>query len=333
MNCIIFIGAMWIIFFKRNTPANRWILGATSIVLFVFSTAHIAASLRQLLEAFIYIPPDAIPLYSTLFWVNERAALSVFKTAIYDTTVWLQDLILIWRLYIVWDRNWKICIPPFVVDLAHMGAAYAATGLIAQPNANIYGDPLKRLGPVGWSLELVVNVSVTAAIAFRLWYMGLKVSTMSSSGGRSYQNAYLAPIFTIVESGALFAAATVVLLALYVSGNPVTLTGIDIATQLAVLTPLLIIVRVGLGLTHGLPSRYKDIETTRSQSTFHATNGFEASRSEGTTAIQISAVRDVVTASDTYAGTEDYALEELKTASVSETDGAVKTRYRLTEDV
>ncbi|GBE78976.1 hypothetical protein SCP_0201730 [Sparassis crispa] len=188
-------------------------LGVTSIVLFAFATAHIAGSLHQLLEAFIYVPSPAPPLYSTLYWANKTNGVAVMKTVLYDTTVWLQDIALvhsnmitcnkhvsrslrIWRLYVVWDRNWLICILPVVVDLAHMGSACAATGLLAQPNADIYGVELKRLGPVSWSLDLAVNISVTAAIAGRLWYMGRKVSLAASSRGlNSDQNPYLAPIF------------------------------------------------------------------------------------------------------------------------------------------
>lgn len=96
---------------------------------------------------------------------------------------------------------------------------------------------VKGLGLAGWSLDLVVNISVTLVIAARLWYMGMKVTSMTSSRTHSSDqqwNKYLAPIFTIIESGALFAAVTIVMLILYLTGNPVTLAALGIATQLAV---------------------------------------------------------------------------------------------------
>lgn len=100
--------------------------------------------------------------------------------------------------------------------------------MLAQPSTDINSPRIKHIGPVGWSLDLVVNVCVTAAIAFRLWFMGRKV------GGHSHTNRYLSTILTIVESGAIFAAVTLVMLILYVRGSVLALNGIDISTQLAV---------------------------------------------------------------------------------------------------
>lgn len=62
-------------------------LGITSTILFSFATIHISVSLQQLLEAFIYIPPGASPLYSTLYWADDTTSLSIIKDVLYDTTV------------------------------------------------------------------------------------------------------------------------------------------------------------------------------------------------------------------------------------------------------
>ncbi|PBK68863.1 uncharacterized protein ARMOST_01953 [Armillaria ostoyae] len=243
MNAIIFIGAMFVLIRKHHSPR---LLAITSIALFLFATAHVALSLRELLEAFIDVPQPADPTYAILYWSINSRGIAVAKTVLYDTSVFLQDLILIWRLYVVWGYNWKVAVLPIIVELAHMGTAYAATGLLAQPSTDINSPKIKHIGPVGWSLDLVVNVCVTAAIAFRLWFMGRKV------GGHSHTNRYLSTILTIVESGAIFAAVTLVMLILYVRGSVLALNGIDISTQLAVMTPLLIIARVGLGMIHGV---------------------------------------------------------------------------------
>ena len=106
------------------------------------------------------------------------------------------------------------------------------TALIASPNVDVYAGTLEKLGLASWILELIVNISVTAAIVARLWYMGKMVASVSTNG--SLANAYVAPIFTIVESGALFAAVTIAMLVLYVVGSPLAVSSINIATQLAV---------------------------------------------------------------------------------------------------
>lgn len=62
-------------------------LGVTSTLLFTLCTVHVSASLRQLLEAFVLIPSDASPLYSTLYFTDETKTVAVLKTVLYDTTV------------------------------------------------------------------------------------------------------------------------------------------------------------------------------------------------------------------------------------------------------
>ncbi|KAI0052060.1 hypothetical protein FA95DRAFT_1511283 [Auriscalpium vulgare] len=315
MNCITFLGVLYVLARRSASQTPTLMLGVTSTVLFLLCTTHISLSLRQLLEAFVYIPSPEPPLYSILYWADQTNKVAVGKTAIYDTTVFLQDIILIWRLYVVWGRNWKICIPPIIVELAHMGVAYTATVLISRPNADIYAHTLSKIGPVGWALDLAVNISVTAAIAGRLWWMGRKVQSISSRGQGG--NRYMASMLTIVESGALFAAVTFVMLILYLKHSAVTLTGIDISTQLAVLTPLLIIVRVGLGLTHSLPKAYETYvaNSSHGNGTYGQSSSYysAATPAEG---IHISIQRERLGDKFTEADSGEFALQDIKASEM-----------------
>jgi len=74
-SCIFVVAATWIAF--RNRGSYQWMLGITSIVLFVFVTIHAAASLRQLLEAFIYIPASPPGDNSYLYWDDAAAPVAV----------------------------------------------------------------------------------------------------------------------------------------------------------------------------------------------------------------------------------------------------------------
>ena len=100
------------------------------------------------------------------------------------------------------------------------------------------------MGIVGWTLELFVNISVTTAIASRLWYMGAKVAHARSGSGSAPSsgtraalfkfNTYASSVFTLVESGAILIAVTITMLTLYLTGNAAALMCTDIATQIAV---------------------------------------------------------------------------------------------------
>ncbi|PIL25977.1 hypothetical protein GSI_11731 [Ganoderma sinense ZZ0214-1] len=238
-------------------------------------TIHVSTSLRQGLEAFIYTPPGAGPDYASLYFAQEGATLAATKNGLYTTAVFIQDLLLIWRMYIVWTRNWKIIVIPLGVELFHMGCAYAAVVILTQPDQSIYTAKITTLGSLGWPLELVVNARVTGAIASRLWYMGRVVSRAAGTGstGISKNNAYTGPILTIIESWAILIALTFVMLVLYKAGNPAALMCTDIATQISALVPYLIIVRVGLGLTHTLPNAYKSYKETNNLRSLGGSSG------------------------------------------------------------
>ena len=55
-------------------------------ILFLLCTAHVGASLQQLLDAFVYAPAD-VPNYSTTYWLDYTTTLSVLKGNLYDTVV------------------------------------------------------------------------------------------------------------------------------------------------------------------------------------------------------------------------------------------------------
>ncbi|KAI0340625.1 hypothetical protein BDW22DRAFT_1360039 [Trametopsis cervina] len=214
-------------------------------MLMLLATAHVSLSLRQLMEAFIDIPSPAPPLYSILYWLNETNGVNLAKIILYDTTVFMQDLVLIWRLYVVFARNWLVIVIPLIVEAVHMAAAYAATAIAV--NHPITSPLFAHTALAGWSLDLVVNVCVTLAIAGRLWFFSRKIQPAVRTSGGKYQ----ASIYTIVESGGLFAATTLAIVILYVRDSALIVNAMDVATQLACLTPMLIVVRIGFGITHG----------------------------------------------------------------------------------
>lgn len=71
-----------LLMYSRSTR----VLILTSTVLFVLSTIYVAASLRQLLEAFIYVPPG-VDDYATLYFVNYTLPMRTLKDVVYVSLV------------------------------------------------------------------------------------------------------------------------------------------------------------------------------------------------------------------------------------------------------
>ena len=82
-------------------------------------------------------------------------------------------------------------------------------------------------------MDLTINVGVTLLLAYRLFMFGRAVPTPH---GRN--NTYASIIYTVVESGLLFSAATIVVVALYLSGSSAVVAALDVTVQIAVRTSL-----------------------------------------------------------------------------------------------
>ena len=99
-----------------------------------------------------------------------------------------------------------------------------------QQDVGPFGSIVPDLSISAWVINIAFNVSVTVAIAWRLWWMGRKTASLTSTKTNHYGFA----IYVVVESGAIFAGANIIALVLYALSSPLTAIGIDVAAQLAV---------------------------------------------------------------------------------------------------
>ncbi|KAJ7459415.1 hypothetical protein B0H11DRAFT_2059513 [Mycena galericulata] len=259
INCVVFSTAVYVLLYKRPSQSRPYFLIAVSCILFLLSTAHVGLVLRQLLEAFIYGPPGTAILY----FADQSSPLPVAKLVLYSCNVFVQDMVLIWRLWIVWGRNWKVIILPLILEFTHTAFGFIAEARGAIPGIPVFDKLLHNYALVNWSTDLVVNIGVTAGIAYKLWSVGNSVASL----GNRRSNKYRGAVLTIIECGGLFTSATLATFSLYLSGQIATVMALDSVMQLATLAPLLIIVRVSLGVNHGssnATSTYNNNTTTGS---------------------------------------------------------------------
>ncbi|KAI9573414.1 hypothetical protein HD554DRAFT_2310642 [Boletus coccyginus] len=191
------------------------VLVVTSTTLFLVATVHVRASLQQLLEAFVYAPPD-VPDYSTVYWLYDDATPNVVKNFTFLTLI--------------------------ILEATSIGTAYPGIGINTRPDVGPRDPVVSSLLISAWVLDIALNVSVTMAIAVRLWWMGRTTAPLTPTG----TNRYALSVCATIESGAIFAGANIISLALYVSNYPGYLAIVSAVSQVATLAPLLIIVQVGL---------------------------------------------------------------------------------------
>ncbi|KAG1722761.1 hypothetical protein EDB19DRAFT_1954539 [Suillus lakei] len=241
-------------------PAHRLLLFATSFQ-FAMATAHVILMFVQAMIAFtnttIAATPDGASLYYATTGGNH---IFLASQSVYIINVTLSK---IWRLYIIWNQNFKVCILPVIRSQASIAVA-----LLAPKNATIFSHTFRVFALSGWSLEMILNVTVTAGIVYHIWRTGQQTASLTSRF--RYRNTIMA----IVESGALITVCTCVMFCLWVAGDVAGTVAIDIAIQVVTMTPLLIIVRAGLERSHSklessgrYSSPHLEVNVVRSQIT------------------------------------------------------------------
>ncbi|KIJ67461.1 hypothetical protein HYDPIDRAFT_84009 [Hydnomerulius pinastri MD-312] len=213
--CILFAFCIFVLGVSRNS--SRRILLFASFVQFVLAAAHVIISLVQLLQAFTH----SVDAGRAEAYYSDPGGNNLFIAGfvVYITNTFVQELLLMWRLYVLWDRNLRICIPP-------VRPIYASpTGRI---DLTVLSHDVHVYGLTGWGLETAVNLSSTLGIAYRLWKAEKKTAVLTKHFN------YKSSMLIIVECGALITTCTAIMFGLYSSGKPMGIVGVGVATQVAV---------------------------------------------------------------------------------------------------
>ncbi|KAK0211607.1 hypothetical protein IW262DRAFT_349992 [Armillaria fumosa] len=235
---------------------RRWILLGSATVQFVISTVHIAAGLRSLIEAFIWLKA---PNGSTEYWNNQTRFVNVLQESATITNCIVGDVVLLWRLYVIWDKSLIVSLFPAFMVLAFGVCGYITiyhlSNLIAFNPESVH--TLYRWLQASWSLSLATQICVTGLIVARIWWMTRRTGSWQLS--RKSQ-PYMDVIWMIVESGAISAFTSTLFLVFFNLKPQISIILGDSLGQISAIAPALIIFRVGLGAkvkTESLDSSYE----------------------------------------------------------------------------
>ncbi|KAG2052412.1 hypothetical protein BDR06DRAFT_957691 [Suillus hirtellus] len=238
INCVLFCICLFVLLGHHGAP--RKMLLFSSVVQFSLATAHVIISLLELIAAFA-TSASAADNYFADPGANELFVSGFF---VYIVNTFAQELLLIWRLYVIWDHNFKICIMPVILWMLHCSIASIAVSGFIPATATPLTRNVHSYGLAGWGLETGVNFLASGGIAYRLWHAGRRTAILT---GRHFN--YKASFLIIIECGALITTCTAVMFSLYAANKPEGLVGVGAATQIATTSPLLIIARVGFSMS------------------------------------------------------------------------------------
>jgi len=212
-------------------------LSFTAMFLFLTITSHWLLDCARAFQAFILAQDHfkcdpMFPNAATIIYSHISDPKSVTNSALYVLTTLVGDAFMIYRLFIVWERNWWIIIPPtsFMVALAITGSAVTYN----------FWHSIPIFAARGWItgsfvLTLLANLSSTSLIAYRIWLSGRSLEQSS------YSTAKIVEI--IVQSAAIYSCCLIVSLASYLSHSNIQFVGVSINSPMVGIIFCMIILR------------------------------------------------------------------------------------------
>ncbi|KAJ7141704.1 hypothetical protein C8R43DRAFT_1071603 [Mycena crocata] len=205
--------------------------------MYIFSSLHMASRWVMIKNAFV---DNGDSPEATLEYLLENPLwLVILPGVVFPANTLVADCVLIWRCWIVWNRNFKIVIIPIVSTIA--GAILGFLSVASEVHFILHPDidrnSFADFATPWFGLSLATTLTATLLIIFR-------IITMSEGRGRGYGRV----IEIVVESAALYCVILIIFLPFLVRGLTVAGYPEAILVQVTGMAPTLIVARVSLGL-------------------------------------------------------------------------------------
>ncbi|KAJ7227604.1 hypothetical protein B0H12DRAFT_1148906 [Mycena haematopus] len=185
--------------------------------------------------------------------IAAETNLLVGADTIFILSDFLSQLILIYRCYLVWNKNPWVVILPIIVAFGAASCGFAVIGLVLSidPTAPQAPADIVPFGDASFAMSLILNFSSSSLIVGRLWWLARDhdIPRISRSKGLLRQATGV-----IIESGLLFLATQFVFVILFAIAHPAQALVEPMAVQIYAISPLLIVVRIGMGKSYDQPT-------------------------------------------------------------------------------
>ncbi|KAI0327852.1 hypothetical protein GY45DRAFT_1256114 [Cubamyces sp. BRFM 1775] len=228
-----------------SKPLWRSPLLIATVMLLMTVTAHWILTVRRLFEAFLYHTSGGEP---TRYYLTVEAPTQVASTAFVVSSVIVGDLILTYRIWVVWDRRLSMIVFPMLCTLGYVAMGISVIQLFAiyTPMESIFVHAAQRRIITTAALTLSTNIYGTGSslsIAYRIWTSNRAVKHEGASLAKGLPEA----LVIFIESAALYTFWTLFFLVSYSSNSLLEAFAFHCIPAATGLSFTLIIARIGLG--------------------------------------------------------------------------------------
>ncbi|KAJ7432399.1 hypothetical protein FB451DRAFT_1420643 [Mycena latifolia] len=225
----------------RGRTTHNLIMFTASVAMFILASLHVAMNCYRLVRGYVdfrTIPGGPVGYLGVLSTWHH-----IFKDTLYATQSILGDAVAVYRCWILWNRDYKFVIFPFMLLLTSTVSGYMVCALYTtvDPTATVFDLRLTNWITTFYSIAVVQNIITTSLMALRLW-QGEKQSARYRMGG----GAFLPVLQILVESAALYLFVEILLLSLYAANYNAQYILLESVTPIVGITFGLITVRITL---------------------------------------------------------------------------------------
>ncbi|KAH7911151.1 hypothetical protein BJ138DRAFT_1113474 [Hygrophoropsis aurantiaca] len=230
--------AVYVLFKRRtvNLKLNKPMLTGC-LAMFIVATAHVSANFGRVFHTF-----------QTSSNPSEEFALTdapwyIANTAIFPFQILLGDMMMLYRLHLVWNGDLRVMVPGSLCVLGSAAAVIGTLTLVCSASSPTAAFHLQRWALSYFGLTLSYNICGAVSIAYRIL---LAHKRLQKAGANMDVRSMIPAAAMIIESASVYSAMWLVFLPLYLSGNYMVYIFLQSLVPVVGITFSLIIVRVGL---------------------------------------------------------------------------------------
>jgi len=240
---VIFFLTLSFLTWRRHTREYNVTMIAGTCILFGLCTGHFALEFHHFYTTLASTGIDNFAAETKVLFASD-ILISVID--------FFGDIMLLYRLWKVWNKNYWVTIAPFLTALGGFICAMMGLGILLNidPDAPMAPNEIVPLGVAGFTLPLVTNFLITFLIVGRIYYLGsyrrkFATGTVWSSSSDKLNKASA----ILIESGTIYLVVQLVLVILFAIHHPAQGIVAGIAVQVYGIAPTLVSFRVGLGIS------------------------------------------------------------------------------------
>ncbi|EIW79057.1 hypothetical protein CONPUDRAFT_166889 [Coniophora puteana RWD-64-598 SS2] len=257
--CGTFYGLMTVLacacvqtFLSRTSRARRtrgrlvFLVGYVGL-LWLGGTLYVVGLARSIQDAYVDL---RLKIPSPAAWNDFQLPEAILADAAYSVSTCLADGLMVWRFRTMWydSRLYWLLMPfPILLYLAVAVLSFVSVVTCSLPGHNFYSKLAYKTTIPGFVTSVVLNFYTTSLMAGRL-YTFRRRFIRDIGGATLHTKQYTNIAGMLVESCALFTMTSLIFIGFYLSGHPAEFVMIAILSQMQIIAPLLVMLRISRGI-------------------------------------------------------------------------------------